>query len=109
MTLLITSKPTGAELEKAAEDLEGYIKVVVDIEKKILTAGGVRHAEGEELLLKNGSRQENLWGGGFDQETGEVDFDSMINIRPAQNNRSREILSPEIRTKVEEIIRDLLQ
>lgn len=91
-----------------AKDLEGYIKFVVDIERGILTAGGARHVDGEQLLLKDGSKQSNLWGGGYDTESGELDFDSMINIRPAQNNPSREVLDQEIRKKVEEIVRKLL-
>ena len=109
MLLLINAKISQENLQKVAQDLEGYIKVVIDIEKGILTAGGLRHVEGEQLLLHNGSRQENLWGGGLDLETGEIDFDSMINIRPSQNNPSREVLSPEVRGKMKEIINNLLQ
>ena len=105
---LVKEKISEADLKKAAEDLEGYVKVAVDIEKEILTAGGLRHVEGEELLLQNGSSQENLWGGGLDLETGEIDFDSMINIRPHQDNSSRELLSKELREKMEKIIRKLL-
>ncbi|MBI2329862.1 hypothetical protein HYU94_00525 [Candidatus Daviesbacteria bacterium] len=89
--------------------MAGYIKFVVDIEKKILTAGGLRHFDGEQLLLQNGSKQANLWGGGLDLETGEIDFDSMINIRPNQGNASREILSQGIRQQVEEVVKDLLK
>lgn len=108
MLLLVTSKATEEDLKQAAEDLDGYIKVVIDIEKEILTAGGQRHVQGEELLLQNGSRQENLWGGGLDLETKGMDFDSMINIRPKQNNSSREVLAPEIRQKMESIIHKML-
>ena len=45
MLLLITSKINDGDLKKVAEDLEGYIKFVVDIEKEILTAGGMRHVQ----------------------------------------------------------------
>ncbi|MBI4036497.1 hypothetical protein HY386_01290 [Candidatus Daviesbacteria bacterium] len=109
MLILIKTKADEDTLKKVAEDLAGYIKVVVDLENEILTAGGLRHFEGEELLLKEGSIQKNLWGGGLDLETGEVDFDSMINLRPNQGNPSREVLSGEIRKKVENIIRKLLK
>lgn len=108
MLILVTSKINEGDLKRVAEDLEGYVKVVIDIEKEILTAGGTRHVEGEQLLLEQGSRQENLWGGGIDLETKEIDFDSMINIRPGQDNPSREVLSKEIRIKMEEISRKLL-
>ena len=94
--------------QKIAEDLKGYIKVVVDLRRKILSAGGDKHVDGEQLLLKDGSRQEDLWGAGLDLETNEMDFDSMINLRPAQNS-SREILDQKIRQQVESITRSLLQ
>jgi len=45
-----------------SEDYQGYIKLVIDIERKILTGGGERHFDGEQLLLKNGSKQKNLLG-----------------------------------------------
>ncbi len=108
MLLLVTVKLSDGELARAAEDLDGYIKVVVDVGRRILTAGGTKHSDGEALLLENGSRQEHLWGGGLDLKTGAVDFDSMINIRPRQDNPSREVLNTEIRKAMEEIIRDLL-
>ncbi len=107
--MIIKSKADEETLKKIAEDLEGYIKVVVDIERGILTAGGLRHFEGEELLLKDGSVQKDLWGGGLDLETNEIDYDSMINIRPNQGNTSREVLSEEIRKKMDQIIRELLR
>jgi hypothetical protein len=108
MLILIKSKTTQEQLEKSAEDLEGYIKFVVDIENKIMTIGGLRHVEGEQFLLKNGSLQKNLWGGGYDTETGEVDFDSMINIRPAENNPSREVLDQNIRQKMNSMVSKFL-
>lgn len=109
MLLIIKSRADEETLKSAAEDLDGYIKFVVDLERGILTAGGLRHYEGEQLLLQDGSKQQNLWGGGLDLETGELDFDSMINIKPNQNNPSRETLDQKIRKKMEEIVRKLLK
>ena len=100
MPIIVRQKVDEEILNKVAQDLKGYVKFVVDIQRKILAAGGQRHVEGEELLLKNGSRQEDLWGGGIDLETDDMDFDSMINIRPRQNNPSREILDQNIRKEV---------
>ncbi|MBF0489474.1 MAG: hypothetical protein HQL15_02490 [Candidatus Omnitrophica bacterium] len=108
MILIIRNKIDSDSLKTVAEDLKGYIKVVVDIQRKILTAGGEKHVDGESLLLKDGSRQQNLWGGGLDLETNQMDFDSMINLRPSQNT-SREILDPKIRQQVESISRSLLE
>jgi len=108
MLLIIRAKIDLESRKEVAEDLKGYIKVVVDVKRKILSAGGEKHVEGEQLLLKDGSKQEDLWGAGLDLETDEMDFDSMINLRPTQN-RSREILDPNIRGQVESITRSLLQ
>lgn len=109
MLFLIKEKANADQLEKASEDLGGYIKFVIDIEEEIMTIGGARNVEGEELLLENGSRQQNLWGGGFDVETNEVDYDSMINIRPNQGNTSREVLSAEIRKKMDGVLNKLIK
>lgn len=107
MLMIIRSKVDEATRRKVAEDLQGYIKVVVDVERRILSAGGDKHVDGEQLLLKDGSRQATLWGGGLDLETDEMDFDSMINLRPEQNT-SREVLDPKIREQVELITREFL-
>lgn len=107
MLLIVRDKIDQETRSKVAEDLKGYIKVVVDVQRKILSAGGDKHVDGEQLLLKDGSKQEDLWGAGLDLETNEMDFDSMINLRPEQN-RSREILDENIRQQVELITRSLL-
>ena len=96
------------QIDAVASDLQGYIKVVVDIRRNILTAGGERHVDGEQLLLIDGSHQFDLWGGGFDTETKEIDYNSMINLRPADRNPSREILSEEMRNKFNTIIKTIL-
>jgi len=106
--LILLKKATDEEVKKVAQDLDGYIKFVVNIKQEILAAGGKLHSDGEKLLLGQGSRQEDLWGGGLDLETDEIDFDSMINLRPGQGNPSREVLSAEIRKKIEGIVRRIL-
>jgi len=108
MLLIVRAKIDSEIRQKIAEDLKGYIKVVVDVRRKVLAAGGEKHADGERLLLEDGSLQEDLWGAGLDLETGEMDFDSLINLRPTQN-RSREILDEEIREKAAAIIQALLK
>lgn len=109
MIIVLKRKITPGELKQVSQDLEGYVKFVVDVEKKIVAAGGTRHVDGEQELLKTDSRQQDLWGGGWDLETDEVDFDSMINIRPHQGNLSREVLSPDLRQKIISIIDKLLK
>ena len=108
MLLIVRAKIDAETRKKIAEDLKGYIKVVVDVRRKILAAGGEKHVDGERLLLEDGSLQEDLWGAGLDLETGETDFDSLINLRPIQN-RSREILDEETRKKVATVIESLFK
>lgn len=102
--ILKNKKATKEETKKMSYEYGGYIKVVIDIEKEILAGGGAMHYDDERLLLKYGCRQENLWGGGIDLETGEITYDSMINIRPNQGNNKREIQSDAIKEKFKTII-----
>jgi hypothetical protein len=96
-------------LKKIAEERFGdMVKGVVDIEKNIMAVGGEMHADEEACLLENGSLQGNLWGINlYPDETGErfVEFDSMINIRPSQGNRSRDVLDPKIREKIIAVVK----
>lgn len=108
MLLIIQKRATNEDLKKMSEDYDKYIKVVIDIEQGILAGGGKRHFEGEQRLLAVGSKQQNLWGGGVDLKTNEVDYNSVINLRPAQDNPSRDIMSAEIRKKFDKIIKDLI-
>lgn len=108
MLLIIRKKASQQEIKKIADDFKGYIKLVVDVEQEILAGGGKRHFEGEQELLKEDSRQSDLWGGGLDLDTGEIDFNSVINLRPNQNNPSRDILDIGIRKKFVKIVKKLL-
>lgn len=108
MLQIISDKATKEQIDSAASDLDGFIKVVVDIDREILTAGGERHVDGEQMLLADGSLQINLWGGGFDTDSKEIDYNSMINLRPSDENPSREILSAEIRKKFDAIVKKIL-
>lgn len=108
MLLIIRKKATKEEIAKMAEDFDGYIKLVVDVWSEVLAGGGERHVEGEQALLKEDCKQENLWGGGWDMETNEIDYNSVINLRPQQNNPSRDILSLETRKKFDMVVKKLL-
>lgn len=56
-----------------------------------------RHFEGEKILLDSESHQSDIWGGGIDLETKEIDYNSFINIRPQDNNLKNEIQSEHIK------------
>ncbi len=102
--IISTTTPFSLEqIKQLKEHFDIYIKTVIDTEKKICVAGMDRHYEGERILLKDGSKQSNLWGGGVDIQSQDIDFNSFINIRPNDGNTSNEIQSPAIRQKYSEL------
>ena len=93
----------------AEESYGEMVKAVVDIGQGILAIGGEMHADGEQLLLEDGSLQDDLWGFNiYPEAEGDkfLEYVSFINIRPKQNNRSQEISSSEIRYKIEKIVKE---
>lgn len=106
--MIIRKKASKKQMQDLAKHFDGYIKIVVDIEKEILSGGGDRHFDEEQILLNDGSLQKNLWGGGFDTETKETDYNSIINLRPNQDNPSRDIMSADVRKKIDNIVEKLL-
>lgn len=104
MIIILEKSATKRDIDKAKEDLVDYIKYVVDVEKGTVAIGGKRHFEAETLLLKQGSKQADLWGGGIQTDTGEIDYEAIINIRPRDDNPSKDVLA----TKTRKIICDLL-
>jgi hypothetical protein len=109
----IDSKISKKELAEIAKERFGdMVKAVVDVELKVMVVGGELHADEEAILLERGSIQENLWGINIytDKPDNErIEFDSMINIRPRQNNRSRDVLDPAIREKITIIVNNLVE
>lgn len=88
--------------------LETYIKLAVDVERKILAGGGELHADCEALLIEDGSRQENIWGANWIPKDKKVTYEAMLNIVPRRNNPFMEIQDPKIRQTVDNIVRKLL-
>jgi hypothetical protein len=87
------------------------VKGVVDIVTHEVALGGELHADQEALFIEHGNEQENLWGFNIYVEEdfpANIEFDSMINIRPRQNNRSRYVESEEIRDKIYKILKGYL-
>ena len=84
------------------------MKADVDVEKGIVIIDMDMHADGEAELLSQGSQQNDLWGINLHPDkfgTDEfIEFDSMINIRPRQNNPSRDVLDESVRQKITEMI-----
>lgn len=102
MIITKSSPFTQEEIKKLQEEFDTYIKTVIDVEKKVCSAGCNRHFESEKVLLDLGSPQKNIWGGGIDIESNIIDFNSFINIRP-ETNTSNEIQELKLRNRFEEL------
>ena len=106
---LVRTKATAEQVTEMLDALGGYIKLAVDIERRMLAGGGALHADCEAVLLENGSSQEWIWGADWVPLTRKVYFEALINLRPGKRNMSLTIEDPEIRRRVEQIARDLLE
>ncbi|MFH1296208.1 MAG: DUF5674 family protein [Bacteroidota bacterium] len=96
---------TLAELTEMAESMYGnMVKAVVDLNRDILVVDAELHVDQEQYLLEQGSQQQDLWGINlYPQSYGSdafIEFDSMINIRPRQQNMSRGVEDEETRKKI---------
>lgn len=105
---IITEILTLDELKKMAADTFGnVVKAVVDVDRGFLAIDAELHSDLEALLLQNGSKQKNLWGINlYPEMQGDdfIEFDSMINMRPSQGNRSRGVDDEGLRNKISEIV-----
>ena len=114
ISILIVREPvTLDELRSLARAQFGeMVKAVVDEQQGIMAIGGELHADEEAVLLDEGSRQSDLWGINLypDAAAAErVEFDSMINVRPAQGNRSRSVEDAARRERIQGIVGRLVR
>jgi hypothetical protein len=89
--------------EMAAAMFGNLVKAVVDVDREFIAVDAELHSDLEAVLLADGSKQKNLWGINFYPDLKDddfVEFDSMINMRPSQGNRSRGIDNEELRRKI---------
>ena len=106
---IIRHPTTLAVMSEMLQSLNSYVKLAVDVRREVLAGGGELHADCEQVLLKDGSRQEDIWGADWLPSSQEVQFEALINIRPRQNNPSMTIMDPAIRAQIETIVRRLLE
>ncbi len=110
---IVTEGITLATLrEMAGRKFGDMVKAVVDVERGIMAIDGELHADEEGLLLESGSKQANLWGINiYPDVAGDdwLEFDSLINLRPSQGNRSRGVDDPQIREKIKGIVSRLIR
>lgn len=109
----IVQKISLDELRQMAENMFGqFVKADVDVVRRVVIVDMPMHFDGEQKLLEDGSEQKNLWGINLhpdDYGTDDfIEFDSMINIRPRQQNPSKDVLDPEARRTITEIISEVV-
>ena len=100
---------TLGELQELADDRFGdMVKAVIDLDRELMAVGEGMHADEEAGLLDDGSRQTALWGINLypgDHGTADwIEFDSMINLRPAQDNRTTSVDDPNVRERIAAIV-----
>lgn len=111
---IIENPITRAELKKIAEERFGdLVKAAVDVEQEIMAVGGEFHMDEQVALFEEkGSKQQNVWGINiYPDDTGDgfIEFDSLINLKANQGNRSRNIEDPTIREKIISIVKKLIK
>ena len=109
---IVGDRISRADLARLAEEQFGdWIKAVVDVSRGLVAIGGDLHADDEAALLADGSRQRDLWGINlYPGETGGdwIEFDSMINLRPSEGNRSRGVDDDRVRARIREVVGSLV-
>ena len=110
--LVITSRIDPAQLRRlVGAYFTDMVKYVVDVRRRVVGIGGELHADAEHLLLEDGSRQEDVWGANYypgEGPEGCIEYTALINIRPAQGNRSMEVADESTRLAIREITFELI-
>jgi hypothetical protein len=111
--IVITGRPVDAlTLKKLVAYWFGdMVKLVVDVERRVVAIGGELHADAEALLLEQGSRQADVWGANYFPGAGPercLELTALINIRPGQGNRGMVIQDTAIAAKMRAIVSDLI-
>lgn len=102
----MTERATPQQIQEMLEELETYIKLAVDVRRRIIAGGGALHADCQAALLEEGSEQVDIWGADWIPASREVRFESLINIHPKQQNRSMTIVDPKLQQTIASIVRE---
>ena len=95
--VILQEEPVKKDIEISREEYPNYIKITADLSQKIIAMGGEYHADAEKVLLENhGSKQKDIWGGGYNIDLKEFETIAVINIRQP-NNPSSDIIDPAAR------------
>ena len=107
--VILRGPPDPEQLTELLAVFETFIKLAVDVRREMVAAGGEMHADCEQALLEDGSRQEDVWGADWVPDDKSVRFEALINIRPRQSNFQMEIQDPERRMQVERVVRRIFE
>jgi hypothetical protein len=110
--VLVDNRISREELDRlVALYFQDMVKFVVDVRRRLIATGGELHADGERLLLDEGSKQEDLWGANYYPGAGReqcIEYTALINIRPSQGNRGMEVQDEKLRAHIRDITFELL-
>lgn len=99
--------------QMARESFGDMVKAVVDVRQEIMAIGGELHADEEVLLSEQEhSKREDTWGINlYPGKSGGamIEFDSMVNLKPAYGNRSRGVEDPTIQTKIRAVVAKIVK
>lgn len=104
---IVTETLSYDELKRMSAAFGNMVKAVVDVDREILALNAELHSDLEAMLLEDGSKQNNLWGINLYpgmQGDDFIEFDSMINMRPSQGNKTRGVDDEVARRKIVEIV-----
>lgn len=101
------------ELKQMAQKMFGeLVKADVDVKKRMVIVDMPMHYDGEQELMSNGSKQEDIWGVNLhpdDYGTDDfIEFDSMINIRPSKGNPSKDVLDKAVKKQIIDILNEVV-
>jgi hypothetical protein len=106
-----TPIPFSAIVAAAQSPFGDMVKAAVDVGRGVMALGGELHSDEEALLLEDGSVQGDVWGINiYPAEAGDawIEFDSMINVRPSANNRTRGVDDPALRSRIRAVVDALI-
>lgn len=85
-----------------------FSKAVVDVARKAVALGCELHMDCAEELIRDGAVPADVWGCNIYPD-GHLDFISLVNVKPAQGNRTMDVQDPALRAAIENIVKIFLQ
>ena len=111
--IVVIDRPIDVELLRGLVDrfFGDMVKLVIDVDQRVVAVGGELHADAEAILLDRGCKQSDLWGANYYPGLGRkncIQYTALINIRPSQDNRAMEVQDPAIRETMRAIVHELV-